>query len=202
MKKIFKSLLCGFMVAAVLSFVPFEGQCREISEKVFRLHILANSDSDSDQSLKLKVRDAVLESSGELFESANSKEEAMELVKKNLPLLLDRAEAVIHSEGYDYKVTASVCQVPFDTRYYGDVTMPSGTYDALQIVIGEGKGQNWWCVMYPALCLGSATESEVLSDSLTTSQYSIVTSDGKYVLRFRALEIFNQITDKIRDLIK
>ncbi len=202
MKKVFKSLLCGFVIACVFSFVPFEGQCRDISDKVFRLHILANSDSADDQSLKYLVRDEILKTGSDIFESANSKEDVIILAENNLPLIIDTAKDVIKREGYDYQVKASVCKVPFDTRYYGDVTMPSGTYDALQIVIGEGKGKNWWCVMYPALCLGSATESESLSDTLTSSEYSIVTSDGKYEFRFKTLEIINQITVKIRELLR
>ncbi|MBQ1978159.1 MAG: stage II sporulation protein R, partial [Ruminococcus sp.] len=101
----------------------------------------------------------------------------------------------ILSEGYDYDVSAKIDNIYFDTRYYEDVTMPGGYYDALQIRIGEAKGKNWWCVMYPSLCLFSASKSETLDSDLSTKQYEIVKSEGEYEFRFRILEIFYSIID-------
>ncbi len=195
MKKIIKSMSFGLIISVLLCLVPFEGECREISDKVFRIHILANSDSKEDQSLKLKVRDAILKKSEELFLSAQNKGDAKEIAQKNLGLFKDIAQQVVYDNGYTYSVTASVRTMYFSTRYYDEVTMPSGVYDALQIRIGKAEGKNWWCVMYPSLCLSAAGESSPLKEELTPSQYSIVTKDGKYEFRFKTVEIFNRIID-------
>ncbi len=191
MKNVFKSLTAGVLLSILLTLVPFEGECREISDQVFRIHILANSDSAEDQSLKLKVRDAVLQKSRELFHSACNKTEAMNIAQENINELVSVAQETVYSEGYCYPVTASVKPIRFDTRYYENVTMPSGVYDALQIRIGEAKGKNWWCVMYPSLCIPSASENVTLEEELTPSQFSIVSSDGKYQFRFKFIEVFN-----------
>lgn len=195
MKNVFKSLCFAFIISILFCLVPFEVECREISDKVFRIHILANSDSEEDQNLKLKVRDAVLKISEELFCDVSEKEQAKELAQENLDLLIKTAQQTVYEQGYDYPVTASIKNMYFSTRYYGDVTMPSGVYDALQIRIGEAEGKNWWCVMYPSLCLSVADEENSLKHELTHSQYSIVTSDGKFELRFKAVEFFNKIVD-------
>lgn len=195
MKNIFKSLCVAFIISILACLVPFEGECREISDSVFRIHILANSDSEADQNLKLKVRDAVLKKSEELFSDASGKEQAMKLAQENLTFLTQTAQQTVYSEGYDYPVTVEIKRMYFSTRYYEDVTMPSGVYDALQIRIGKAEGKNWWCVMYPSLCLSVADEENPLKDELTHSQFTIVTSDGKFQLRFKAIEIFNKLTD-------
>lgn len=195
MKILFKSLCVSVVLTLVFSFIPFEGECRDISSNVLRVHILANSDSEEDQRLKLKVRDALITKSEMLFADAHSKEEAIAVTSENLPELLNTAKSVILSEGYDYDVSAKIDNIYFDTRYYEDVTMPGGYYDALQIRIGEAKGKNWWCVMYPSLCLFSASKSETLDSDLSTKQYEIVKSEGEYEFRFRILEIFYSIID-------
>lgn len=201
MKRFFKSILCGFTVAALLALVPFEGECKGISEQVFRVHILANSDCEADQAVKLRVRDALIEYSEELLADVKSKEQAIELVRQNIPEIISVSEKVLRENGFDYSVSAEVKKVDFNTRYYDDVTMPSGTYDALQVRLGESKGKNWWCVMYPSLCIGAADGDNTLERKLTDSQYSIVTSYGEYELRFRTLEVFNMITRKISELL-
>lgn len=196
MKNIFRSICVALVVAVLFTLVPFEGECREISDKVFRVHILANSDSDSDQELKLKVRDAVIAKAEQLFSDIHSKEEAMTAVEDNIDILLSTAKDVIESEGYSYPVTGAVKKLYFDTRYYGDVTMPGGLYDALQIRIGKAEGKNWWCVMYPSLCLYAAAETDTLDEQLTKSQYDIVSSKGEYRFRLKIVEIFSGICDR------
>lgn len=193
MKLFFKSLCAGVIISILLTLIPFEGECREISEQVFRIHILANSDSDKDQALKLKVRDAVLLKSQELFEYANSKEEAMSIAQKNIDVLVKTAQETVYAEGYSYPVTASIKPLSFDTRYYDSVTMPGGVYDALQIRIGEAEGKNWWCVMYPSLCIPVASSVNTLEDELTQPQYSIISSKGEFEFRFKIVEVFNKI---------
>ncbi len=199
MKLFFKSLCVGLVVSILLTFVPFEGECKEISDSVFRVHILANSDSKQDQALKLKVRDAVIAHGETLFSDVHSKDEAMEVVSKNIEDFVSVAEQVVAEEGYDYSVSAQVDKVWFDTRYYGDITMPSGMYDALRIRIGKAQGKNWWCVMYPSLCLYAASDSDTLDKELTSDQYRIVSSDGKYEFRLKIVEVFSRVCNYFSD---
>lgn len=195
MKKIFKSIVVGFLVAALFVFVPFEGECREISTQVFRVHILANSDIEEDQNLKLRVRDAVIAYGETIFQNVHSKDEAMAIVEENLEQFILVAENTIREYGYNYPVTAAVKNICFDTRYYGDITMPGGFYDALQIKIGDAHGKNWWCVMYPSLCIYSASDSDTLDEKLSDNQYNIISSENKFEFRFKVVEIFNSILD-------
>ncbi|MBR2724417.1 MAG: stage II sporulation protein R [Ruminococcus sp.] len=197
MKVLLKSLCVGFIVSILLSLVSFEGECREISEQVFRIHILANSDSEEDQDLKIKVRDAILKESDKLFCGAHNKETVKNITAENLDYFKGVAENTIKNEGYDYSVKASLTNMYFDTRYYDDITMPSGFYDALRIEIGEAKGKNWWCVMYPSLCLSAFSKGDSLQEKLSTKQYGIVSSKGKYKFKFKAVEIFNTILDRL-----
>ncbi|MEE1060572.1 MAG: stage II sporulation protein R [Ruminococcus sp.] len=193
--KLFSKALCiAFVLTVFYSLIPFEAECNEISNEVFRIHILANSDSQADQNLKLKVRDEILAYSEELFNSANSKEEAEKIVQENLAEIIAVAQKKVYDEGYDYKVDAEITNMYFTTRYYEQFTMPSGMYDALRVTIGEGEGQNWWCVMYPSICLSASIESdEKAKESFTDNQYDIVSS-GEYQYRFKVVEIFEKIT--------
>lgn len=195
MKRLLTSVCVSIVFLFVFAMLPFEGECRSISDNVLRVHILANSDSVQDQKLKLKVRDALQNAGGDLFENIHSKEDALNLVCKNLDYFAQVAYKTIREEGYDYPVSAQVANVCFDTRYYGDITMPGGYYDALQIKIGKAQGENWWCVMYPSLCIGTATETDNLENKLTDNQYRIVSSKDKYVFKFKVVEIFNSIAD-------
>ena len=193
--KLFSKALCiAFVLTVFYSLIPFEAECNEISNEVLRIHILANSDSQADQNLKLKVRDEILAYSEELFNSANSKEEAEKIVQENLAEIIAVAQKKVYDEGYDYKVNAEITNMYFTTRYYEQFTMPSGMYDALRVTIGEGEGQNWWCVMYPSICLSASIESdEKAKESFTDNQYDIVSS-GEYQYRFKVVEIFEKIT--------
>lgn len=193
MKMLFKSLCVGMVISLLFTFLPFEAQCKDISDEVFRVHILANSDSKVDQTLKLKVRDAVINSAQPLLSDVHSKEKAKEIISQNLDFLTSVARDTVKENGFQYPVTAKVTRLDFSTRYYGNVTMPSGEYDALQISIGSAEGKNWWCVMYPTLCVYSAADKDSLEEEFTASQYRIVTSDGEFELRFKAVEIFNSI---------
>ena len=131
----------------------------EVRSETLRLHIIANSDSEEDQSLKLKVRDAVLESTGELFAEVSGKTEAVTAAKYSSDDIKLIAETVIKENGFDYDVQVEVTEMWFETRSYDGFTLPAGDYDAVRIIIGEGEGKNWWCVMYPALCIPGAEES-------------------------------------------
>lgn len=196
MKLIFKALCCGLCITCLLSMVGFCGACEDIENEVLRLHILANSDSDEDQTLKLKVRDGLLAYSETLFKNAATKAEAETAAKENLDQIQRKAEEIIHENGYNYDVQVYVKNISFNTRVYGDVTLPAGNYDAIRVVIGAGEGHNWWCVMFPPLCLPSATGTE-LNTVLNDEEQKIVTDDS-YTFKFKIVEIFEGIVSLFR----
>lgn len=193
MKLFIKSACIAFVLTVIYSVIPFETQCSEISEDVFRLHILANSDSDEDQSLKLKVRDEVLEYTEDLFNSASSKEEAEKIISDNLQSISNVAYRTLLENGYDYTVTAEITNMYFTTRYYESYTLPSGMYDALRITIGEGEGHNWWCVMYPSICISSVEEKDSKAkEVLNDGEYDIVRNE-QYQYKLKIVEMFEKI---------
>ena len=187
-----KSLCVALILTMLFSVLPFEASCQEIRKDVFRLHILANSDTDKDQNLKLKVRDAVLEYTEKLYKNSNTKEEAEVLTSKSLQNIANVAKQVIVDNGYNYNVTCQIEDVYFNTRTYENVTMPSGTYRALQIKIGDAKGKNWWCVMYPSLCVGASTDYKALDDKLNDKEYDTLVNE-KTQYKFKIVEIYERI---------
>ncbi len=191
MKLLLKSLCVSFVITVLFSMIPFSAQCEDISGEVFRLHILANSDSQSDQDLKLKVRNRVLSFTEELYKNAPDLNSAEELTFEKLRQIADVAKDEVIKNGYDYSVRAEIGNMSFDTRYYGRVTMPAGRYDALRITIGEGKGHNWWCVMYPSLCVGAAADYDELRDKTSGDSYDTMT--GGYTIKFKIVEFFEKI---------
>lgn len=192
MKLLIKSACIAFVLTVIYSVIPFEAQCSELSQDVFRLHILANSDSEADQSLKIKVRDEVLDYTEDLFNSANSKEEAESIISDNLQSISNVAYQTVLDNGYDYVVTAEITNMYFTTRYYEGYTLPSGMYDALRITIGEGEGHNWWCVMYPSICISSAEDKESKAkEALDDDKYNIVCNE-QYQYKFKVVEMFEK----------
>lgn len=193
MKLFLKSLCVAFVLTVIFSMLPFETECKEISNEVFRLHILANSDAESDQELKLKVRDKVLEYTESLFENSHSKEETENAVSDNLQEICNVALKEVRYNGYDYGVTAEITNMYFTTRYYDSYTLPSGMYDALRITIGSGEGHNWWCVMYPSVCISSEeNQDKAAKEALNENQYDIVKNE-QYEYKFKIVEIFEKI---------
>lgn len=193
MKLFIKSACIAFVLAVVYSLIPFQANCSDISNEVFRLHIMANSDSKQDQNLKLLVRDRVLAYTQNLFENATSKEEAESLIADNLTAINNVASDVISQNGYDYSVKSQIVKMHFSTRYYDSYTLPSGTYDALRITIGSGSGHNWWCVMYPSICISSAEEGEKKArDVLDNNEYDIIKNE-KYECKFFVVELFENL---------
>lgn len=196
-KVILKLVATALVMAFVFSIVSFAGACEDIESRVLRLHILANSDSESDQALKLKVRDAILEISPEIFGDTSSKQEAIRKAKTDLPKIIAEAERVIKAEGYNYSVRAEVVNDKFNTRVYENFTLPAGDYDAVRIIIGSGSGHNWWCVMFPALCLPSAEGNE-LQNELPDSEKCIVDNNENsngYEIRFGVVEAVSSFSD-------
>ncbi len=200
MYKISKTIIAvsiGLAMAILFtSFSGFAQECAQIRKSVLRLHIIANSDSAGDQQLKLKVRDAVLARTKGMFDSKDLNA-AKQSAQNNLVFIESIARQVIKQEGYSYNVKAQVVNMFFDTRQYGDITMPAGKYDALRITIGEAKGKNWWCVMYPPICLPSAEPKRELSDVLTESQTDIVENKPKYEIKFKIVEVIESIKNSI-----
>ena len=195
MKRLIISIFLSFIFCVTLSMLTFGSECRDIRESVFRLHILANSDSSEDQQLKLKVRDRILAESEHLFSDNSDLEEAVESANSSLDFLESIAKDEIIRNGYDYDVSISVENTYFNTRTYGNITLPAGEYTALRIVIGEGAGHNWWCVMFPPICVSPSTDGVSIEDILNKEQLDIVEGD-RYELRFKCLEYFEELFSK------
>ena len=189
MKKILLPTLCILLSALVIAAVPTEAEAM-IYEDTIRLHILASSDSEEDQSLKLALRDALLKEYSTALSLNGSKEEA----ERELTELLPELEAFVNDFLKNHARTADVQLVKewYTTRYYEDFTLPRGYYTSLKIVIGEGKGQNWWCVMYPPMCLDAAKGAPVY----TESEMGLIA--GKYNLKFKLLELLSECSGKNR----
>ncbi len=176
----------------------FAYSCQTIRDDVIRLHIIANSDSQEDQSLKLKVRDAILAQCPEIFNGTITPEKAKELIIPQLENLTEIAEKTISENGYKYNVKATIETEYFSTRVYDNsVTLPAGKYLALKIIIGEGNGKNWWCVMFPSLCLPAteATDNEIIESVFTDKEQSVVLQSDKYEIRFKLIEYTEQFKE-------
>ena len=193
-----KAIALGLSVAFIISLCGFSGQCAQIRERVVRLHVLANSDSEEDQALKLKVRDTVVEAAAGLFDGAENAGDALALAEKRLPRLQAAAQQRVYDEGYDYPVQAKLVKMYFTTRVYDTVTLPAGMYDALRITIGEAEGKNWWCVVFPPMCVSAATEHKELSDVLDPEQEEIVTQPQKFEVRFKIVELLESVGNQLR----
>lgn len=195
-----KSLISGLLIVLLLNLTTFANNCDDLSTKVLRLHIIANSDSKDDQELKIKVRDKIIEKSGNFLNSAKDKESAQNLVLNNLENLKEIAESEIKHQGFNYSVNSEVTNMYFPTRKYDYITLPAGHYDALRLIIGEGKGKNWWCVIFPQMCLGCAkkyTDTDIVFNS---SEKDIISNGEKYEIKFKIVEWFYSLKDKISSL--
>lgn len=167
----------------------------QLADKVVRLHVLANSDSEEDQALKLRVRDRVLERATELLEQSASRQEAEALLRGNLLELENLAAEEIAAAGYDYPVTAQLTDTAFPTREYDGFTLPAGKYLALRIVIGAGAGHNWWCVVFPPLCTTASADvpASALAAGLTQEDVNLITEEPGYELKFKTVELWERL---------
>lgn len=199
MKKLIPAVFLGFAATIFFSSIyNFKADVDDIQSNVFRLHILANSDSDEDQALKLMVRDRILELSQELFDGQNL-ERAIETAQGSLDIIESQAEAVLRENGCYDKVYCEIADKTFDNREYDGFTMPAGEYLSLCVYIGNAKGQNWWCVMYPPLCVGACEET--VDDYFDDDQTDILVNHDKYEVKFKCVEIFESIKTKFLSLI-
>lgn len=187
-------LILTIIISNSVSFIRDGRRLEQLRKSVLRLHILANSDSEEDQRLKLCVRDALLEHSEELFGSSGNLEEAEAAALEAMPEIISIAEETLRDQGCRSSVTAKLADITFDERVYGNITMPAGEYRALRIEIGEAKGHNWWCVMYPPLCLPAAEDVESRDEKkyFDDDELDIVYHPKKYRVRFA---IWDKITD-------
>ncbi len=182
----------------IISSVSFNNDCNEIRSSLLRLHVIASGNSAPEQALKLKVRDAVLEKGAEIFSSNDSLQAAEEKVRENLSLIQKTAESTIRDNGYTYPVKVEVAECYFPTRQYKSFTLPAGTYNAVRIIIGEGEGKNWWCVMFPPMCLPAAKENEAeLSDVLGEKSMNIVENGKKYEVRLWIVEKWYELKERV-----
>lgn len=189
-------LLAAFLASGALALQTEQ----ELSDKVVRLHVLANSDSEEDQALKLKVRDRLLAYVEPILEGAGDRREAEALLRGQVLELERVAQEEIRANGYGYSVEVRLEDTAFPTREYEGFTLPAGKYLALRAVIGEGEGRNWWCVVFPPLCAAAATEvsETALAAGLSPSQVGLITEEGSgYVLKSKLVEFWGELEAKL-----
>ena len=200
--KNFKNLLVIFTLFIVYIFISIfsysNAVSTNISDSVFRLHVIANSDSAEDQNLKYDVRNALISYMNSISTNISSKEEAIKLVIENKNKFYNIAKQVISDKGFNYDVSIEIGNFSFPTKTYGDISLPAGFYDALRVEIGEASGQNWWCVMFPSLCFVDVTNGIVpeeskqdLETTLTQENYNLISSDSlEFKVKFKLVELF------------
>lgn len=178
---------------------------KDLSNNILRLHVIANSDTLEDQTLKYKVRDNIINYMNSISENITSKEEAIKLINENKENFIQIAKQTIINNGFDYDININLGNCYFPTKNYGDITLPSGNYDAIKIEIGESKGQNWWCVMFPPLCFVDVTSGivpeeskNIMKENLTTEEYSLIsdsnfnkTENSIIKFKFKLIELLN-----------
>ena len=201
MKRFFRwelALLLG-LCAALLWGVWSVEQQEDLSRKMIRLHVIAHSDSAEDQALKLEVRDAVLDYATAVLQRSEDMTEAQTELQANLPRIENIARAAVAAEGYDYGVTASLGQAEFPLKEYEGFSLPAGEYTALRLVIGDGEGQNWWCVVFPPLCTTAACDisETAIAAGMSEEDVALITESEGYVLKFRTVELWQQLRQRI-----
>lgn len=192
--KTLKIFLPLFMIITltVSFFQPIIATSENISDKILRLHIIANSDSTEDQDLKLKVKNYFLENTADLF-VGQTLDENIEIAKENIDYIEKICNTCIEQNGFDYEAEVTVDREYFDTRVYDDFTLPAGVYNSIRITIGQGNGHNWWCIVFPSVCLSACSKS--MDDYLTDEEMELV-RDG-YTPKFKVIEIYEKIKAKL-----
>ncbi len=187
------SVAFALVIAVVFSVIGFGKECEDIRSDVVRLHILANSDSEADQQVKLAVRDALLNGGKELFNGTVNKDSAEYMLEVQKDELIRIADNVLKENGFDYTAQIYLTEEYFTTRTYENFTLPAGEYLALKVVLGSGEGHNWWCVMFPPLCLPAASENADIDAVFGEDGADIIQSGAKYEIRFKIVEIIESI---------
>ena len=193
-------LLCIYIVVCAYSYV--QAVSSDLKGSVFRLHVVANSDSDDDQALKYKVRDNLLDYMNEICKDCSNKEDSIKIANINKEQFKKIAEDTISNEGFSYPVKVEIGEYDFPTKNYGDISLPAGLYDALKVEIGSASGHNWWCVMFPPLCFvdissGTVPDSskQVLEDELSDEEFALISEsdeNSNVNFKFKLLELFSK----------
>ncbi len=197
-RKIEAALLIGLAAALLAGSASLRTQSR-LADRVVRLHVLANSDSEEDQSLKLLVRDQVLQQAAGILEGAEDRQTAESRLRGSLPDLEAAAARTVAANGYDYPVTAELEETEFPTKEYDGFALPAGRYLALRVSIGRAEGRNWWCVVFPPLCAAASEEvpQTALASGLTEEQVALITEEDRgYELRFKAVEWWSALRER------
>ena len=192
MKKLTLAILISLILCAAANIASNAAEVEGLTEKFVRVHVIANSDSEDDQALKLKVRDAVLNVSEDILSGCQDKKSALERIRKNLSELQAAAGQAVSDNGYSYSVSCTLQKEQFDTRVYDDFTLPAGDYDSLCIRIGSSEGRNWWCVFYPQLCIGAAMKIDD-SGILTDGELKIVKEPEKVRYKLWCYEVIKKL---------
>lgn len=188
-----------FLYSSICAISYAQNISTDIANSVFRLHVIANSDREEDQNLKYMVRDNLLKYMNSICENCKTKEDAIAMVEKNKTAFEQIAMNTIKEEGYDYSVTINIGNFEFPTKDYGDISLPAGYYDALRVEIGEAKGKNWWCVMFPPLCFVDISSGvvpdeskEFMKNNLSEEEFALVSNQSNHEIqfKFKLLEFF------------
>ncbi len=190
------SVALGLVISVIFSVVGFGAECNKIRNNVIRLHILANSDSEDDQRVKLLVRDAILSCGSNIFNGTVNVENAEEYLAEEKQTLINEANKVLYENGFDYKTEIYLTEEYFQTRKYESFTLPAGEYLALKVVLGKGNGHNWWCVMFPPLCLPAATDKTKTEIILGERGSEIISAPAKYEMKFKIIELIENLKQK------
>lgn len=186
------SVLLGLLCAIFASMAHFEAACDDLRQNVLRLHIIANSDSEADQAVKLLVRDRILEQAADIFSGETELKIAEKKAEEGLSGFCETAKEALSENGFSYGATAEIGLSYFETREYEDFTLPAGNYRSLIIRLGAAEGKNWWCVVFPAVCIPAAADAS-LSDSTSGESAQIAEHPQKYVMRFKTVEIYEDL---------
>lgn len=183
-------LLSIYIFISAVSYVTAISS--DLENSIFRLHVIANSDSTEDQNLKYIVRDNLIAYMNELSANSKTKEEAIQIAKEHTDEFYNIAKKTIIDNGYNYDVTVEIGNFDFPTKHYGDISIPAGYYDALRVKIGEAQGQNWWCVMFPPLCFVNVTSGivpeeskKLLESELNEEEYDIISNKNSSEIKFK-----------------
>lgn len=188
-----------FAIATVTgSLTAYAEQCNAVRNQVLRLHVIANSDSCEDQQVKLLVRDRLLAVGTELFGNARTLAQATALVQATRDILQQQAQEVLAENGLSYAARVEIRKEYFETRTYGNTTLPAGIYLAVRVVLGEGQGQNWWCVMFPPLCLPAATQTQS-RDAFVDNNKAVTEAADGYEIRFKIVELVEELRQYFRE---
>lgn len=195
-----RRVLALFVACLVCTALWAEATQVRLASQVIRLHVLANSDSEEDQALKLEVRDRVLETTSALLAGETEPQAAAVLLDQHLDDIAQTAAQEISAQGHDDRVEVRLEQTWFPTRQYQGISLPAGNYLALRVLIGAAEGQNWWCVVFPNLCLPAVSERALEASTLTPGQISLLQEEEtSYVFRFKALELWQSLKHRLME---